>query len=494
MSAPPNEGAPSAAPASGVRRNVLYYAIANNWIVVTSTLVGLLVRRVIPPEVFGAYFLAMTFSGYITLVNTPLNTSVDVQVPLFMGRGESKKAAQFTGELYALLMWLLVAQAAVLLAMGLFGNESSLSSLAFMLAALILFFDGIFSADRLLLKAHNRFKPLLNASLASGVIYAGAVVLPSLTWGDKGFLIGVTLASACRFVLFRTLAFRQLQASWSLRPSFHHTGRLLLGAGVIIGLYRFTQFGMQTVDRFFVERAMGLESLGVYSMAVSLAAIVHAIPVAMWGGALPAYLRVCAKGGDRTADATIRFHKSMVWVTAIIALGAVVTAEFTIRLLFPLYLSAARPAQIMFLSMVILQAGAAPSSFLMGSPSQRPLLTASAAGMLVAVIAEFIFIQFWGVIGVAFAALGAYAISYTVLVWAMQRDLRRTMSRDTFLAVSVVAIAIALQWSLSVWWALAYAVCAGAGCVVLFIRAAGLAPIFERYVSTMIRVAQHRPV
>jgi len=481
-----SDGKPSKQVVSGssVRRDTLFYVAAIQWGFALSTLTGLVVRRLLPPEVFGAYFLAMTVSGYLAVVNTPLGTLVDVQVPLTLGRGKSKEATGLVREIYALLIWLLLAEGLVLLAIGWFWTSGTLTRLAFALVALMLLFNGIFSVDRLLLKGYRLFRILLLASIVSGILYALVVLALTVIWGAKGFLVGVTLASAFQFALFRIIATREFQLGWSIQPTFQHIGRPLLEMGVVIGLYRLTLFGMETIDRLYIGSIMGLEALGIYSLAVALTGLVGMVPQAMASGALSAFLMV--RGGstrDIVADATLRFHQAMIWATATLALASIVAAEFLVQWLFPAYVSAVRPAQVLFLAEVILQARAAPVAFVFGEDSQRPLLVASSVGLMVAGTVGYFLIHAGGLTGIAFATLAGYGVSYLVLVRAIEPRLRRALVKHTVVASALVAGAVGLYWSPGFWWAGVYAVCMGAVCGFLFTRAAGLAPVLRSFIT-----------
>ena len=143
---------------------VASYVIGRNWLLLAGTLSGFIVRGFVPPEVFGAYFFAVTLSGYLSVLNTPLGNLVDVQVPLLIGRGPNNEAKNVARDSYSLLGLMVLAEAAVLLIASIWVDRPWLR-VSLVVIAIVSALDAITNADYLLLRSYRRFSAFGIAAL-----------------------------------------------------------------------------------------------------------------------------------------------------------------------------------------------------------------------------------------------------------------------------------------------------------------------------------------
>src|SRR2546421_10858727 len=82
--------------------NVLSYVFSSNLTMVFAAAVGLITRKLLGPQFYGAFFFAVSIAGYLSVTTTPFDAMVDVEVPLIMGRGERDRVHTVLGGVYGL--------------------------------------------------------------------------------------------------------------------------------------------------------------------------------------------------------------------------------------------------------------------------------------------------------------------------------------------------------------------------------------------------------
>jgi O-antigen/teichoic acid export membrane protein len=432
------------------------------------TLAGFIVRGLVPPEVFGAYFFAVTLSGYLNVLNIPLTNLVDIQAPLLIGRGANDEAKQMARDSYSLLGLIVLAEAAVLLIASIWVDRAWLR-VSFVVVAIVMAQDAISNVDSHLLRSYRHFAALGIAAILTGIAVLGINVSFAYFWGATGFLVGAVVVSAVRFGLFRAMAWRYTGIGLFARPRVKFVLPYLISTGVVFTVYRMTDLAARTMDRIYVERYLGLEQLGIYSLAAGVGALVQTAASSFTGVVLPTYLRL--RGGaslEQSMAATVAFHRSLMALTVIMSLGVIVGAKLFLGRIFPAYTSAVLPTQLLCVSAVLAQGTLVPTLFILGGPSRRPLLAASAVGLAVAALAGFFLVRF-GLVGMAGATNLSY-LTWSAMLAASVRHLRVRLMITTIVAGGAAAGVLPLSINDNTVWMLAYALGVGGVCLLVVLR------------------------
>jgi O-antigen/teichoic acid export membrane protein len=323
--------------------------------------------------------------------------------------------------------------------------------------------------DRATLRAHRHFYHYGIAIAATSTISLGATIALTYAWGANGFFLSVISTSLVRFFALRHLAARLASAKLSLRLHMKAVLPSLTGIGLVVLLYRFAETGMRMVDRFYTERSFGLETLGIYSMAVALSGLVQAGATSVGEFLRPTYLMHRASTSTSEINAaTMRLHKAVLALSYILTLGVVWFAKPVIDRFFPVYASALLPIYILCLGQVIMQGRFAAVSFLFGTPSQYMLPFASVLGLIVSVISSALLVAF-GMPGIAAAATLAYTASAIGTAVGTGQMALRLITITTISAVGT-GVAVILILYVPLWLSSAYALGTGGLALGIFLR------------------------
>lgn len=457
------------------RSDIAAYVVATNVSTTVAMVTGLVVRNLVGAEVYGAYFLALSIAGYLALVNTPINTMIDIEVPLMLGREGDARLKPILGRAYGLLSWMTVAQAAAIGAAGLIIAGGS-SAAAFVAVALAFPFEAMSQIDRLLLKGFALFRRLLVLSIGVAAVQVMLYIGFTAQFGAAGFFIAVVLVASVRFGTQRRVAAREVPFKWIRRGPLVALTPHLKRSGGAITLYKVCTLGMESIDRLFIARYMSLGALGVYSVSVAIAGVVRPVSRSIAGGVLPQYLRLRGGGGNDEAvmRLTLQMNRAVLWITCALVLVAMVALDVLVAVFLPGFEEAVVPGQILLVAEVVQQARLAPLGYVLGSPNRRPLVVGSAVGLLVAAGGAALAAQTMRLSVVAGASLVAYAASYGLILLRSRLIRRGRLAARTIASCGITSVPIALHALTNRVVVVMYTAVAVAGCIVSFLRAAGL--------------------
>lgn len=428
------------------RSDIAAYVVATNISTVVALLSGFATRSLLGPEIYGAYFLATSIAGYLAVLNTPLNTLVDIEVPLIVGREGLARIQQILAGAYGLLAWMLAIEMLVLGGGGVLFTSTALAHAAFVTVAIALPFDFLSQIDRLLLKGFGHFRSLLVLSCWQSLFQVVLLIGLTVALGQSGFFLAIILVAVFRCLSQRRVLAREVPFRWNLHHFWPAISPIIGRSSGAITLYKMSTLGMESIDRIFVARAMGVTALGVYSVSVAVASVVRPVCRSVAGGILPSYLRMRGKGHDlEVQSSTIRMNRAIVWLTCALVLVAMIGLELLISPLLPAFREAVIPGEILLIGEVFQQARLAPLGFILGSPSRRPLVVASGVGLVAAGLGAAVAASRGSLAEVAGASVVAYLLSYVVMLLGSGLRQRTRMLTHALMAVTIVSVPVAVR-------------------------------------------------
>lgn len=247
--------------------------------------------------------------------------------------------------------------------------------------------------------------PLLAAVAFVALAAASALTLPTAlaSWVVAKAVVAVALMAV--FVKARRFAAPDAPALWA-------DGRFIATIGVtnLIGLLNYR------VGLFMVERLLGLDATGVYSIAVVAAELLWFVSGSLTQAV---YSRIGSPDAAQSAALTLRAARVAVLGLAVCApLVALVAQGVVPMLLGEAYRPALLPLVLLLPGTLLFGAASAFSAYFTNHAG-RPQVPAQVAllSLLANALACAWLVPLWGLAGAAVAASVAYGMSVAVLAW-----------------------------------------------------------------------------
>lgn len=285
--------------AGAVRRGLGWSALSNLVLRAGSLSVGIVLARLLSPEEFGAYAVALT-------VQTVLMTLADLGLSADLVRSEDPERRAPTVATLGLVSGLVLAALMALLAGPLAtAMGSSASTPAVRVLALTLALGGLGVVPYARLVRSFQQRRLLAVALTDLVV--STTVTVALVLADVG-IVSIAIGRVLGQGLALLLQFRLAQ----VRPRFgldRRLGRSAVGFGLPVALANLLSWALLSIDTVVVARGLGGVELGLYVLAFNISTW----PMSVLGQvvrsvALPAFARAdrSAGGPDPTLATGVR--------------------------------------------------------------------------------------------------------------------------------------------------------------------------------------------
>jgi lipopolysaccharide exporter len=315
---------PSTVAPSGVIRRGLIWSTASNMVLrVSNLLVGIIMARVIAPEAFGVFAVALTVWSILSalaefglgadLVRRP---DFERHVPTVATMG-----AVLSGVL-AGVMYLFSPAIAVA-----FGSEEATGVIQLMAIPLLLI--GLSVVPAALLQRNFRQGTVFAVDGSALVISTGVMVLFAVLGAGAASLAFGRIAGQASTVILQYLAVRR----WPVFGWDRSVARETIAFGLPLALANVVSWSIITVDNLVVARMAGVTELGFYVLAFSVASW----PMSVAGQsvrviALPAFARIVDLGRRGRAMTAV---SGPIWaVSAVMAIGLMAVAPQLVTTLY----------------------------------------------------------------------------------------------------------------------------------------------------------------
>lgn len=446
MNADGAPAAPGAAPAprrgSAIRTGILYsaahYAAAG-----LSSVAGLLVRLWVPAAAFGAGAVVTAAQEYFRAYDALYRNAVDREVPGHLARGDEEGARAVVGASYLMLVASLLVESALMVGAGLL-TDDPLLRLAWWVYAGVNVLDGINQADRITLKATQRFGAHNRALVLGGLLGSAALIGCSWAWGTRGYFAGVAANAALYFVMYRVLG-----GAHAGRPTLRGVSgpvlRRVLSVGVLVSALKLSQQLLFTADRWVVVGTLGVRELGYYSLGIAVASRLYLLPQSLVGSFSPRLNAMLATGRmDEAREAVRKLQRASCLVSACSCGVVVVAIGPLVDRVLPEYAGAVPALQVMLAGTYFMAMNATSLQVHVGLGRIRPGVLAALGGAALSAVLGLALVRF-GLAGVA-AARAAGIAAYAVALDASTRRALdvRGLALPTLAGAAALGLVLAL--------------------------------------------------
>lgn len=385
-------------------------------------------------DIYGVAGLVFTYLAILTIVYT---YGLDVAFFRFyiLEQDAQKRrsifSTAFTTVFYTTVLFsLALIVGAKPIAANLFGPESQALGIdlpmLIQLTAGILAFDALAFLPFLIFRAEEKSVPyilykFINVALTLGL---NIVLLVTLKTGIEGIFIANLIASAATFLCLVPMAMKyfHFSFSWSMLRELLEFGLPYLPATIAVVL-------MDTVDRVFIERLIGVEAVGLYNAGAKLGMFMALFVTAFRFAWHPFFLSTTKLENAKEIFARIFTYVILACGMVFLFFAFFIDDLVKIRifgnpLIGETYWSATVVVPVIFLAYIFY---AAYLNFLIGiylEKKTRSLPFITIAGMIVNLLANFLLIPVIGIMGAAWARLFAYVVM-AIALYFVSRPLYR---------------------------------------------------------------------
>lgn len=219
---------------------------------------------------------------------------------------------------------------------------------------------------------------------------------------------------------------------WALKP--HLTPAVAQASGLreVIAFSMPSYFAnlVQTLnyrlDIFFVSYFVGVQGVGLYSLAVGLAQLLWLVS----GAASQVLFPNVAASNDRAAsqERTARISRLSFWLSIVLACGVAVLGDMFLPMIYGVAFRESVPALLWLLpGVVVFSIANVIGSFLAGIGKPHLNLAVALIGLIATITLDFALIPWLGIVGAAIASSVSYLVTTIAIVYFFARETKLSL-------------------------------------------------------------------
>ena len=366
---------------------------------------GLVVAALLGPATWGWWYLLNLIVAYGALTQLGALNGLNREVPAALGRGQAEESVALRRVALGVVLAATGGVSVVLLAVAWWWpGIVSLTDLALVVALLIT--HQAFGYVSTCLKATTNFFVVARLQFVLAVGYPVFGIAGAWAYGLPGFIVGQAVA----YMVATVIASRHPEVVVAPRVDVARV-RSLVSIGFPIMLVGVVHTLFSTVDRWVVVAFLGAEPLGYYSLAIMALGAVGLLPQVIAQQLYPRMAHAWAARSDTAELRSLagRVRRMSFVVVVPVALVGLLVAPPAVRALLPAF-AAGIPALMVTLFVPVVGAvGQGYGSVLHMLDRQSWLLAAIIVSALVNVGLSLLLVGPFGLVGVAYGTLGAFA-------------------------------------------------------------------------------------
>lgn len=187
-------------------------------------------------------------------------------------------------------------------------------------------------------------------------------------------------------------------------------------------LANFSQFLNFRLDVFMVSYFIGVEGVGLYTLAVNLAQMIWLIPQSAAKVLLPK-IAASQEAASENASSTAQITRITFWVSLVVALFLAIFARFFLPIVYgEAFRRSIAPFLWLLPGIVIFSTVNVLTSYIAGIGKPQVNLFISLAGLFFTLTLDFLLIPRFNIIGAAMASTVSYSISAALTLWFFRRQ------------------------------------------------------------------------
>lgn len=256
-------------------KDIRFYTVA---IILTQTvtvLAAVLTRRFLGPTQVGVWAFLQVILSYAERSALGTTTAASMEIPLYNGRGDFNRSKRITNAAYSFSIISSSVVSIAIVVYALTKRDAIRIELFYglLIGAVFVLLQRFNSLTITVIRANKEFEIAGKQMLYSSIINAVLIALLSYRYQLYGFLLAMALSLMFNIAYIWFKAKLKFKFSWDFVEikSLIKFGLPLMTGGFLITIF-------ETLDRLFITRFMGFETLGQYSIGLMAINYLTTIP------------------------------------------------------------------------------------------------------------------------------------------------------------------------------------------------------------------------
>lgn len=410
---------------------------------VVTTIFGILIKRIVLPEIIGAFVFVNSIIVIFNLPCSVLRNAVDRLVPKYLGLNNEQSAYDIASISLSTLITISIFESILLFLIGLFYKNDFWQYYAFIIVAISFFFSSISTFFLIYLKSLNKIKIaaylLLISPSLEPIFYLLVLLYKNIGYYIRSLLIGV-----CASILIIYYSVKQI--SWSKITPFSYKFKNIFSnslfkeiirTGSLLLFYSFLFQLLFVIDKYFVKFLEGNTILAFYDFAVSGTAKIVMIFVAFIESFSPRIYRNFAvnKNQNYLFDKLTYLILMISYIVSFIIYSYV---DYFVKLILPNYIQSVPYFKIFAFMIMPLSQYYIGYIIAVGKNRIAPLIKSISILLMINVFLDWVLYKFFGIPGIAWATLICFFLEYIIVSIVVFQTYRLCYLTMLFLPVLIL--------------------------------------------------------
>ncbi len=258
-----------------VLQDIRFYSTAIFLTQIVTVVASILTRRFLGPMQMGVWVFLQVLLNYAEYLALGTTVAAGYEIPLYNGRGDTKKSKRVANAAFSfgLVTSLLAAAAAAVYALSQYGHIREELFYGLLIGGCFVVLQRFNGLLITIVRAEKQFVLAGKQMLYSSIVNALLIAFFSYRFKIYGFLAAMALS------LLFNIIYLSANSKIRFRFCFDRTQVIdLVRYGFPLMLIGLMTAAYETMDRLFITRFLGLETLGFYSIALMTINYLNGVP------------------------------------------------------------------------------------------------------------------------------------------------------------------------------------------------------------------------
>lgn len=400
---------------SSLKKHAGIFASASVLTQLLSVVSAILIRRFLGTWQMGLWSLIQLILSYTEYLGLGANNTIVREIPYHRGAQDNAKANRLKNLVVSLVMLLTIFGALGLIIFVIFCRHHLGQHLPFVLLCVA----GLMVLQRFnnllieICRAHKVFSVLSRQMFYSALLNLALILFFVANFKIYGLLLAIVLSML--FNIFYLMKNYPFYLHWEFQQ---HEISGLVAYGFPLMSLRFLESILSTLDRFLITRFLGLDSLGIYSIAIMSATYLDSIPNAIGVVMIPNLQEEYGSHRDMKLlkGSVDKWFLAYCYIMPILIISGAVLIPWLINWLLPKFCEGLNAMRCLLFSVFFMTCGTPYYQFLIGVKKHFRIFPLTAFCLIVMAFMIFIAIKLgWGLAGVASAVACGYFFQFTLI-------------------------------------------------------------------------------
>jgi len=395
--------------------SAVFYSMAISFII------GIFIKRIVLPEVIGAFAFVSSVAILFNMPNSVLRNGVDRLVPKYRGLDDKQSVNRVASLTLTFLIIISIFGAILLGLCGIFFRKDYWQFYAFPVYSIVFLSSSISTFFLTYLRSLNQIKKtaylfFIQATCLNLLWYTFVVL-----YKNSGYYVGYLVGGIMSFATVIYISNRYI--SWrEIKPTFHISKKFwkeplvkeMLQVGFLLVFYALLFQFLFNIDRYFVKFLQGNTMLAFYNFAVSGVKMVVTLLTAFVGSFAPKiYFNFSANKNQEYLLNKLTFI--VVLLAYIAAFIIFIGAPFFVRLVLPNYIQSVPFFKIFTLMIIPFAQYNIGYIVAIGKNRVSQLIKGISILLVINILLNWILYKFLGLTGIAWATVICIILAYILV-------------------------------------------------------------------------------